>query len=418
MGFYKLKDIQRKKLIRVTTADISLNSLLKGQLKFLNQYFEVIGVAKDTGVLKEVSDREGIRVVDAPLERPISLVKDIKGLWFLYRLFPKEKPWCVHANTPKGSLLAMIAAWFACVPHRVYTVTGLRYQGAHGLLRMILKTMERLSCLFATNVIPEGQGVLQCLKRDNITKKSLQVIHYGNINGKDTEFFSRDNTIQTASLKLADKHIFLRNLSEKEARSLVRSELGFSNNDFIFVFIGRLVNDKGLGELADALRKLEDEKLEIKLLLIGEIDGEDDALAKDKLNYLMQSKNIKYIGVQSDIRPYLMASDVLVFPSYREGFPNVPLEAGALGLPAIVTNINGSNEIIEDGVNGKIIQAPLDNNGMRVNDITNELYTMMKWFFHHPEEVKRMGENARPIICERYEQHNVWKAILEYYKQL
>ena len=413
-----MKDIQRKKLIRVTTADISLNSLLKGQLMFLNQYFEVIGVAKDTGVLKEVSEREGIRVVDTPLERPISLVKDIKGLWFLYRLFRKEKPWCVHANTPKGSLLAMIAAWFACVPHRVYTVTGLRYQGAHGLLRMILKTMERLSCLFATNVIPEGQGVLQCLKRDNITKKSLQVIHYGNINGKDTEFFSRDNTIQTASLKLADKHIFLRNLSEKEARSLVRSELGFSNNDFIFVFIGRLVNDKGLGELADALRKLEDEKLEIKLLLIGEIDGEDDALAKDKLNYLMQSKNIKYIGVQSDIRPYLMASDVLVFPSYREGFPNVPLEAGALGLPAIVTNINGSNEIIEDGVNGKIIQAPLDNKGVRVNDITIELYTMMKWFYYHPEEVKRMGENARPIICERYEQHNVWKALLEYYKQL
>ena len=408
----------KKKLIRVTTADISLNSLLKGQLKFLNQYFEVVGVAKDTGVLKEVSEREGIRVVNAPLERPISLVKDIKGLWFLYRLFRKEKPWCVHANTPKGSLLAMIAAWFAGVPHRVYTVTGLRYQGAHGVLRKILKTMERLSCLFATNVIPEGKGVLQCLKRDNITKKALQVIHYGNINGKDTEFFSRDNTIQTASLKLADKQIHLRNLSEKEARSLVRSELGFSNNDFIFVFIGRLVNDKGLGELADAIRKLENENLEIKLLLIGEIDGEDDALAKDKLNYLMQSKNVKYIGVQSDIRPYLMASDVLVFPSYREGFPNVPLEAGALGLPAIVTNINGSNEIIEDGVNGKIIQAPLDNNGMRVNDITNELYTIMKWFFHHPEEVKRMGENARPIICERYEQHNVWKALLEYYKQL
>ena len=413
-----MKDIQRKKLIRVTTADISLNSLLKGQLNFLNQYFEVIGVAKDTGVLKVVSEREGIRVVDAPLERPISLVKDIKGLWFLYRLFRKEKPWCVHANTPKGSLLAMIAAWFAGVPHRVYTVTGLRYQGAHGVLRKMLKTMERLSCLFATNVIPEGKGVLQCLKRDNITKKALQVIHYGNINGKDTEFFSRDNTIQTASLKLADKQIHLRNLSEKEARSLVRSELGFSNNDFIFVFIGRLVNDKGLGELADAIRKLENENLEIKLLLIGEIDGEDDALAKDKLNYLMQSKNVKYIGVQSDIRPYLMASDVLVFPSYREGFPNVPLEAGALGLPAIVTNINGSNEIIEDGVNGKIIQAPLDNNGMRVNDITNELYTIMKWFFHHPEEVKRMGENARPIICERYEQHNVWKALLEYYKQL
>lgn len=408
----------KKKLIRITTADISLEGLLKGQLKFLNQYFDVIGVAKDTGVLQKVREREGIRVVDAPLERPISLVKDIKGLWFLYRLFRKEKPWCVHANTPKGSLLAMIAAWFAGVPHRVYTVTGLRYQGAHGILRTILKTMEQLSCLFASKVIPEGQGVLQCLKRDNITKKPLKVIHYGNINGKDTNFFSRDNTLQTAFLKLYDKQVFLRGLSENDARKRIRSELGISNNDFLFIFIGRLVNDKGLGELADAMCKLEAEKVNVKLLLIGELDGEDDALAKDKLDYLMQSKNVKYIGVQSDIRPYLMISDVLVFPSYREGFPNVPLEAGALGLPAIVTNINGSNEIIEDGVNGKIIQAPLDNSGIRVNDITTELYTMMKWFYCHREEVKRMGENAILLVRERYEQKDLWNELLKMYNFL
>ncbi len=116
------------KLIRVTTADISLNSLLRGQLKYLNQYYEVVGVAKDTGVLDEVAAREGIRVIDAPLERPISIGKDIKALWFLWRLFRREKPWCVHANTPKGSLLAMVAAWAARVPNRIYTVTGLRYQ--------------------------------------------------------------------------------------------------------------------------------------------------------------------------------------------------------------------------------------------------------------------------------------------------
>ena len=132
----------KKKLIRVTTADISLDGLLKGQLKYLNQYFEVVGVAKDTGVLEEVGKREGIRVIDAPLERPISLIKDIRALWFLYRLFRKEKPWCVHANTPKGSLLSMIAAYFARVPFRIYTVTGLRYQGSYGILRQILSSME------------------------------------------------------------------------------------------------------------------------------------------------------------------------------------------------------------------------------------------------------------------------------------
>ena len=408
----------KKKLIRVTTADISLDGLLKGQLKFLSHYFEVIGVAKNTGCLQEVKERENIRIVDAPLERPISFIKDIKGLWFLYCLFRKEKPWCVHANTPKGSLLAMIASWLACVPHRVYTVTGLRYQGTHGVLRTILKTMERLSCFFATKVIPEGKGVLESLKRDNITKKPLQVIHYGNINGKDTEHFSRANTIQTASFNHADKNISLCNLSEKEAKNTIRKELGFSNNDFVFIFIGRLVNDKGLRELADAMRRLEDENIAIKLLLLGSLDGEDDVLAKDKLNYLMQSTNVKYVGSQSDIRPYLMASDALVFPSYREGFPNVPIEAGAMGLPTIVTNINGSNEIIKDGFNGKIISAPLNNNGIHVNDITNELYSTMKWFYNNPTEIERMGTNAISLVRERYEQKDVWNALLKMYNSL
>ena len=269
-----MKDIQSKKLIRVTTADISLNSLLKGQLKFLNQYFEVVGVAKDTGVLKEVSEREGIRVVDAPLERPISLVKDIKGLLFLYRLFRKEKPWCVHANTPKGSLLAMIAAWFACVPHRVYTITGLRYQGAHGMLRTILKTMERLSCLFATNVIPEGQGVLHALQEDCITKKPLRVIWNGNINGIDTEFF-----------------LPVENTNDK-------------SDTFTFVFIGRMVKDKGIHELTECMRQLN-----CRLILVGTFE-EEDAVSKSDKEFLTTSDKVKFVG--SWLKLMHLSSQVIV----------------------------------------------------------------------------------------------------------
>ena len=375
-----MEDIQRKKLIRVTTADISLNSLLKGQLKFLNQYFEVVGVAKDTGVLKEVSEREGIRVVDAPLERPISLVKDIKGLWFLYRLFRKEKPWCVHANTPKGSLLAMIAAWFARVPHRVYTVTGLRYQGAHGILRTILKTMERLSCLFATNVIPEGQGVLHTLQEDNITKKPLRVIWNGNINGIDTEYF-------------------------KPTESFTERK----NDTFTFVFIGRIVRDKGIHELTECIRKLN-----CNLILVGSFE-DGDPVDEDDKKFLLTSEKVKFVGWQIDVRPYLEQADVLVFPSYREGFPNVPMQAGAMGLPCIVTNINGCNEIIKDGLNGKIIAAPLKE-GTKMME--QSLLNTMQWFIDHREEAKRMGNNARPMIQERYEQRYVWKALKEYYDAL
>ena len=380
MDFYNLKDIQRKKLIRVTTADISLNNLLKGQLNFLNQYFEVIGVAKDTGVLKEVSEREGIRVVDAPLGRPISLVKDIKGLWFLCRLFRKEKPWCVHANTPKGSLLAMIAAWIARVPHRVYTVTGLRYQGAHGMLRTILKTMECLSCLFATNVIPEGQGVLHALQEDNITKKPLHVIWNGNINGIDTEYFKSTESF-----------------SERK------------NDTFTFVFIGRIVRDKGIHELTECIRKLN-----CNLILVGSFE-DGDPVDEDDKKFLLTSEKVKLVGWQIDVRPYLEQADALVFPSYREGFPNVPMQAGAMGLPCIVTNINGCNEIIKDGLNGKIIAAPLKE-GTKMME--QSLLNTMQWFIDHREEAKRMGNNARPMIQERYEQRYVWTALKEYYDAL
>ena len=375
-----MKDIQRKKIIRVTTADISLNSLLKGQLMFLNQYFEVIGVAKNTGVLKEVSEREGIRVVDAPLERPISLVKDIKGLWFLYRLFRKEKPWCVHANTPKGSLLAMIAAWIARVPHRVYTVTGLRYQGAQGMLRTILKTMERLSCLFATNVIPEGQGVLHALQEDNITKKPLRVIWNGNINGIDTEYF-------------------------KPTESFTERK----NDTFTFVFIGRIVRDKGIHELTECIRKLN-----CNLILVGSFE-DGDPVDEDDKKFLLTSEKVKFVGWQTDVRPYLEQADALVFPSYREGFPNVPMQAGAMGLPCIVTNINGCNEIIKDGLNGKIIAAPLKE-GTKMME--QSLLNTMQWFINHREEAKRMGNNARPMIQERYEQRYVWTALKDYYDAL
>ena len=375
-----MKDIQRKKIIRITTADISLNSLLKGQLKFLNQYFEVVGVAKDTGVLQKVREREGIRVVDAPLERPISLVKDIKGLWFLYRLFRKEKPWCVHANTPKGSLLAMIAAWIARVPHRVYTVTGLRYQGAHGMLRTILKTMERLSCLFATNVIPEGQGVLHALQEDNITKKPLRVIWNGNINGIDTEYF-------------------------KPTESFTERK----NDTFTFVFIGRIVRDKGIHELTECIRKLN-----CNLILVGSFE-DGDPVDEDDKKFLLTSEKVKFVGWQTDVRPYLEQADALVFPSYREGFPNVPMQAGAMGLPCIVTNINGCNEIIKDGLNGKIIAAPLKE-GTKMME--QSLLNTMQWFINHREEAKRMGNNARPMIQERYEQRYVWTALKDYYDAL
>lgn len=392
--------INKKKLIRVTTSDLSLDSLLTGQLHYLNQYFEVVGLSSDSGLLQKVAEREGIRTIEVPMERSISLKKDWQCLWQLVRVFKTEKPYIVHANTPKGSLLSMIAAKITRVPNRIYYVTGLRYQGATGIFRLILKTMERITCFCATKVIPEGNGVKKTLLEDHITHKRMEIIHNGNINGKDTSYFSSDAVEQELKASGINK--------EGSAREYYRNQIGLTPHDFAFIFIGRIVNDKGMHELAEAMRRIKTEHEECKVILVGPFESELDPLLPEDEKFFKEDPSIVFVGRQKDVRPFLLAADALVFPSYREGFPNVVLEAGAMGLPSIVTNINGCNEIIKDGLNGRIIQT---------HD-ANALYITMKYFVEHPVEVKRMAKNSRSIIQEKYEQKDVWKAYLDMYNNL
>lgn len=393
----------KKKLIRLTTIDLSLDKFLRGQLQYLNQYFDVVGVAADTGLLQGVASREGIRCIDVPMHRKISLLADIRSLWRLYRLFRKEKPFILHANTPKGSLLGMIAAWIAHIPNRIYLVTGLRYQGSSGLFRILLMNMERLSCTLATKVVPEGQGVLHTLRQDRITSKPLAVLHYGNVNGICTDYYSNKSVALDMGLTVKKDSGQCTEVDYKSVLSLtIRRQLALTEDDFVFVFVGRIVRDKGICELVKCMHKLS-----CKLILVGSFDNSDPVLAEDK-DFLQQSANVKCVGWKEDVRPYLAAADALVFPSYREGFPNVPLQAGAMGIPSIVTDINGCNETITDGLNGKIIQPRNE----------QALLEAMQWMMGHREELKRMSFNCRKMIQDRFEQRDVWKAILEMYQSL
>lgn len=372
------------------TVSQSLADLLVGQLRFLNQYFEVVGVTSEDGKIQLVRDREGIRVEDIHMAREISLWSDLKSLWKLYRFFRKEKPEIVHASTPKGSLLSMIAAKAARVPHRIYFVTGLRYQGAEGKFRLLLKTMEKITCRAANKVIPEGQGVKKALLEDHITKKPLQIIHNGNINGKDVAYYSVEAT-------------------EKEygKKDAFRTSLGYSPDDFVFVFIGRIVSDKGMDELAVAMKELIGKYPQLRLLLVGPFEPELDPLSSETEEFFKNCHSVSLVGEQKDVRPYLMAADALVFPSYREGFPNVVLEAGCLGLPSIVTDINGCNETIVEGENGVIIPP---RNAERLTEA-------MDFFLSHPVEVAQMAEKSRPMIVSRYKQEDVWAALLKMYQE-
>ena len=374
----------KQKILRITTVSISLNSLLKGQLRYLNQYFEVIGVAAGNEALDEVSKREGIRTVEVNIAREISLVQDLKALFVLIRLIRKEQPFIVHANTPKGSLLGMIAAWICRVPHRIYTVTGLRFETTTGHFRTLLIAMERITCACATDVIPEGDGVRDTLRRNEVTKKPLRKVLHGNINGVDLNYFDRTPAVMLAAAKL--------------------KEIGC----FTFCAVGRMVKDKGINELVIAFVKLYALHPSVRLILVGNFEEQLDPLNEETHQLILNHPGIRFMGYQADIRPFLEASDALAFASYREGFPNVVLQAGAMGVPAIVTDINGCNEIIEHGVNGEII-PPRD---------AEALYeAMLRWVTAAPTVLEEMASRARPLIASRYEQQAVWQAMRERYEE-
>ena len=379
-----------KKLIRITTVPESLRGILRGQLKFMSGTYEVIGVSSDSLILNEVKIKEGVKVVPINMERTISPFKDIKALVELYFLFKNEKPFIVHTHTPKAGILGMLAAKFAGVPHRFHTVAGLPLLLANGNKRKVLNLVEKVTYSCATHVFPNSLGLKKIIIDHNFCNSSkLKVLANGSSNGINTKYFD-------ASLFSENKKYELKN------------NLGVDRNDLVFIFIGRLVSDKGINEMINAFKRLNNEVALIKLVLVGPLESHLDPLDKKTTKEIENNNNIINIGLQDDVRPYLAIADILVFPSYREGFPNVVMEAGAMGLPCIVSNINGCNEIIKEGENGWIIPAKDE----------EAIYNKMKYCIENSNEVVKVANNSRELITSRYEQKIIWEALLEEYQKL
>ncbi|TNJ46471.1 glycosyltransferase family 4 protein [Tamlana fucoidanivorans] len=380
----------KKKIIRVTTVPVSLGTLLKGQLKFISAYFDVIGVSSsEDGILESIGETEGIKTIPSvEMTRKITPFKDLIALWKLYVIFKKEQPFMVHSHTPKAGTLSMIAAKFAGVPHRLHTIAGLPLVEARGLKRSLLNTVEKVTYACATKIYPNSYGLVDIiLDHKFTTPKKLKVIANGSSNGIDTSHFNPAHY-------------------SRDFKQNLKAQLQLSENDFIFVYVGRLVKDKGTNELIEAFVKLADNTPNIKLVLVGGYENDLDPLKPNTLDAIKHHTSIVFVPWVKDVRPYFAISNGLVFPSYREGFPNVVLQAGAMGIPSIVTNINGCNEIIIEGQNGLIIPT---------KDV-EALYNKMREFYM--EGNKFNADTCRDLIVTRYEQHLVWKAILKEYQGL
>ncbi|KAA5825601.1 glycosyltransferase family 4 protein [Algibacter amylolyticus] len=379
-----------KKIIRITTVPASLSKLLFGQLKFMSEHYDIIGVSSNDkhNSLKKIALQESIPTIGIDMTRKITPFKDLVSAYKLYKLFKKEKPFIVHSHTPKAGTLSMIAAKFAGVPHRLHTIAGLPLLVATGKKRWLLNTVEKITYAFATMIYPNSHGLYHIILEESFTTtKKLKVIANGSSNGIDVEQFNP-------------------NIFDINKKKNLKASLNINETDFVFLFVGRLVADKGIKELLEAFNSISKTYKNVKLLLVGDFETELDPLDERTLEIKDTNPQIISTGWATDVRPYFAIADVLAFPSYREGFPNVVMQAGAMELPAIVTNINGCNEIIIEGENGCIIP---------VRD-AEALYDAMLNVYN--ETYKYDKAKCRELIVKRYQRQVIWDGLLQEYKNL
>jgi glycosyltransferase involved in cell wall biosynthesis len=369
--------LMNKKLIRITTVPMSLKSLLKGQMSFMiKNGFDVIMISSDGKGLKDVIENEKCSHFIIPLTRKITPFKDLIATFSLYRLLIKEKPDIVHTHTPKAGIVGMLASFLARVPIRLHTVAGLPLMEATGFKRVILNFVEKLTYKLSTKVYPNSFELKNIILKNRFTtQEKLRVIGKGSSNGIDTSYF--------------DPELF-----SLEKKNSLKSKLGIERNDFVFIFVGRLVADKGINELVEAFNELCLDLKGIKLLLVGPFEDDLDPLSEKTKLLISNHDKIISVGYQNDVRPFFAISNSLVFPSYREGFPNVVMQSGAMGLPSIVTDINGCNEIIQT-----------DNNGIFVptKDMKSLKRAMLR-IFQDKELFLKCSANSRLAIVNNYEQ--------------
>lgn len=380
-----------KKIIRIATVGGSLKILLNGQLRFMSDYYEIIGVASnDANLLDAAAEQEGIKTIEVDMTRKITPFKDLKAVYELYRIIKKEKPFIVHSHTPKAGTLGMLAAKLAGIPNRLHTIAGLPLLESTGKKRMLLNSVEKFTYACATLILPNSFGIKTIILEEGFCRATkLKILGNGSSNGIDVSHYSNDAVDKNIATKL-------------------KEDLGIVEDDTVFIFIGRVVKDKGINELAEAFDAISKINPKAKLIIVGPSEDHLDPVDPATESIIKTNKNIRAVGLIKDIRPYLFISDIFVFPSYREGFPNVVLQSNAMGIPCIVSDINGSNEIVEHNHNGLIVPT---------KDV-QALKDAMLELLLDPAKTEKLAMHCRDNIVKKYKREVIWKEMLKLYKSL
>lgn len=379
---------RQPRLVRIATVPISLKLLLEGQPTFFrDQGFEVLTVSAAGPEVKDLL-ATGIPHHVVPLTRKITPWQDLVCLMQLIRLLRAIRPDIVHTHTPKAGLLGMLAAWLTRVPLRLHTVAGFPLMEATGLTRKVLALTEHITYASATHVYSNSSGLLAFMHRQFARHGSkFSVIGRGSSNGIDVLRFTTTQDL-------------------REQASQYRQQLGIPSHAFVIGFIGRLVGDKGIHELVRAFLAMD--RPDVYLMLVGPFEDDRDPVDPHTKSQIQKHPRIHAVGFQADVRPWLLSFSVFVFPSYREGFPNVVMQAACLGIPSIVSDINGCNELVEAGRSGWLV-PPKNEVALRCA-IVNAI--------ERPDLRETYSLNLREFVRTNFSREVVWQGLLAEYRSL
>lgn len=392
MKLTSLKPLFKLKLFHISAEPDFPWRFLCGQIQFMKENgIDVHVVSSPNDYLDKIHSREKIQVHGIPISRKINPLSDISSIYSLWMLFLRERPDIVHAHTPKGSLVALIAAWLSRVPVRIYHIHGVPFLSAKGIKRIILILCDKLSCRLSTQVFCVSQSNMQIATEANLCKKAkIKVIQNGSINGID-------------AIKTFNPAIYGLGYKNK-----IRFNYGINIQSIVIGFSGRVIKEKGILELFDAWKEIKKIHNNVAIFIVGPIDDRDPVQG-DILSYMKKDKNIYFTECWSDFMPpYYAAMDILVLPSHREGLGLATLEAGAMNLPVVATNIPGCVDAVEDGVTGLLV-PPYD--AKAIADAINK-------YLINSALRKKHGYAGRNRVLKKFPQIPIWEETLDSYIEL
>ena len=379
----------RTRVLKIVTVPITFETILTGQMRFLNENgYDVTMVSANSAGIGALTTREGCPHQVVNFRRQISIWYDFLALVETLKLIRQLRPDVVHTQTPKAGFIGMLAAWLLGVPVRLHTVGGLPLLEKTGLMRWFLIQIERITYALTTRVFVNSFGLKQYIEcHIGGFNTKLFIIGNGSTNGVDVAHFKRSAAL------------------DSQARAL-RTQWSYAHADFVWIYVGRITRDKGIDELIAAFVALVARQPNAKLLVLGGFDAESDSISPLTKHAIINHQAIKHIDFQADVRPYLIAANAFVFPSYREGLPNALMEAACLEMPIVATNVMGCNEVITNNENGLLV-PPKD--AVLLADAMHRVQT-------GPLLRQQLSQQVRLSVCTRYERGPLLDAILAAYQ--